>query len=76
MPNWTKCTPTEWPPPAVVVPKTPEEGDYPMHRDYGKAAHLRSRVMKQWKKNFGLAQRAMTLPSDTAGIDTRERGKS
>ncbi|CAH0484257.1 unnamed protein product [Peronospora farinosa] len=28
--------------------------------------------MKQWKKNFGLAQRAMTLPPDTAGIDTRE----
>ncbi|UIZ29250.1 hypothetical protein KXD40_003194 [Peronospora effusa] len=52
--------------------ETPEEGDYPMHRDYGKAVHLRSRVMKQWKKNFGLAQRAMTLPSDTAGIDTRE----
>ncbi|CAH0484275.1 unnamed protein product [Peronospora farinosa] len=28
--------------------------------------------MKQWKKNFGLAQRAMTLPPDTAGIGTRE----
>ncbi|CAH0490617.1 unnamed protein product [Peronospora farinosa] len=28
--------------------------------------------MKQWKKNFGLAQRAMALRMDTSGIDTRQ----
>ncbi|CAH0487168.1 unnamed protein product [Peronospora farinosa] len=72
MPNWTKYTPTVWPPPTDVVPKEPEEGDYPTHREYGAAVHLRSRVIKQWKKNFGLAQRAMALRLDTAGIDTRE----
>ena len=53
MQNWTKYIPTEWPPPADVIPKEPEAGDYPTRREYGAAVYMRSRVMKQWKKNFG-----------------------
>ncbi|CAI5703797.1 unnamed protein product [Peronospora effusa] len=69
MPNWTKYTPTVWPPSTDVVPKEPEEGDYLTHREYGAAVHLRSRVIKQWKKNFGLAQRArMLLGKDAVEI--------
>ncbi|CAI5704752.1 unnamed protein product [Peronospora effusa] len=73
MPNWTKYVPTEWPPPADVIPKEPEEGDYPTRREYGEAVYLRSRVMKQCRKNYGLAQRTTEPRADTAGIDTREQ---
>ena len=52
MPKWTKYTPTEWPPPADVIPKEQEIGYYRTRREIGEAVQVRSWVTKQWKKNF------------------------
>ncbi|CAI5718692.1 unnamed protein product [Peronospora effusa] len=59
MQNWAKYGPDEWPPPDDVVPAGPkEEEEYPNRREYGSAVHLRTRGMKQLKKNYERAKRA------------------
>ncbi|CAI5718631.1 unnamed protein product [Peronospora effusa] len=70
MQNWAKYVPDEWPPPDDVVPAEPKEEEYPNRREYGSAVHLRTRVMKQWKKNYERAKRAKEPQPDLSAIDT------
>ncbi|UIZ24917.1 hypothetical protein KXD40_006808 [Peronospora effusa] len=75
MQNWAKYVPDEWPPPDDVVPAEPKEEEYPNRREYGSAVHLRTRVMKQWKKNYERAKRAKEPQPDLSAIDTEAQLK-
>lgn len=55
-PDWTKHVPAEWPAESEMPP-VPEEAAYADRREYGAAVHLRSRILRQWKRNFDRAAR-------------------